>query len=153
VVIQSVSNLALGVIFLAGAVHLLRYESITLTHASNVISRKLLDQSCLNNYGTLTRILKTITRVNYDGIQWLLVFQDEYNTMMQYMQQVTTERNTTLNDSIFYGLSTERSTSADSRTRSSVQMSTLQLDEEVNLIMSPPIFPRPVNSVPEETSM
>ncbi|KAG6301595.1 hypothetical protein E4U44_000481 [Claviceps purpurea] len=74
--------------------------------------------------------------------------------MMQYMQQVTTNKNTTFNDSIFYGLATEHSVSADSRTRSSVQMSTLQLDEEVNLIMSPPIFhPRPVNSVPEETSM
>ncbi|KAG6194754.1 hypothetical protein E4U35_000379, partial [Claviceps purpurea] len=99
-------------------------------------------------------IFKTITRVNYNGIQWLLVFQDEYNTMMQYMQQVTIKKNTTFNDSIFYGPATEHSVSADSRTRSSVQMSTLQLDEEVNLIMSPPIFhPRPVNSVPEETSM
>ncbi|KAG6246007.1 hypothetical protein E4U23_004937 [Claviceps purpurea] len=77
---------------------------------TNAISCKLLERYRLDHLGAFMGIFKTITRVNYNGIQWLLVFQDEYNTMMQYKQQVTTKRNTTFNDSIFYGLATERTT-------------------------------------------
>ncbi|KAG6302490.1 hypothetical protein E4U45_002765 [Claviceps purpurea] len=77
---------------------------------TNAISCKLLERYRLDHLGAFTGIFKTITRVNYSGIQWLLVFQDEYNTMMQYKQQMTTKRNTTFNDSIFYGLATKRTT-------------------------------------------